>query len=121
MPTHTVFVQADGTIKGIASPVTEGLGLVRRRASHVEPQRRTLRWVFHLIRRCVNDESRMAAFTRNWPCQWRVRLLDSGEILGPFTDRATAIDEEVRVINERLWVECQRQNNQQSTSSTSLS
>jgi len=65
----------------------------RRRASHVEPTNLLLRWVFHLIRKRVDDDSRMAMFTRFWPCRWRARIFD-GPTLGPFWRRSKAIEAE---------------------------
>ncbi len=65
----------------------------KRRASHVEPVQPWLRWLFHLIRGRVSDESWMAWFTRWWPCQWQAHMIQ-GPVLGPFTDRAAAIKAE---------------------------
>lgn len=102
MPTHTVFVKPDGTICGVSSPITVGLGLPSKRASHVEPVNRALRFMFHVIRSRVSDNSWLAKITRMCPCQWRVRILDSGTILGPFNKRSKAIDAEVALINRKL-------------------
>lgn len=79
----------------------ESLGTCHKtRASHVEPINPFLRWCFHLIRRRVADESRLAAWTRRWPCLWRARIF-GGPILEPFADRKAAIDAEVE------WLESQ--------------
>lgn len=73
------------------------VGEVRsRRASHVEPVSPILRGAFRLIRRSVADTSRLAGWTRRWPCRWRVDLrLSGGPVFGRFADRAAAIAAEV--------------------------
>jgi hypothetical protein len=45
-----------------------------RRASHVEPAFLPLRVLFTLARGIFGDEGRIAAWTRVWPCKWRVNL-----------------------------------------------
>lgn len=74
----------------------------RRRASHVEPVNRCLRWLFHLIRRRITDESSIAEFTRWWPCHWRANII-GGPTLGPFTKRPAAIKAEQDWLIEN-WV-----------------
>jgi hypothetical protein len=73
-----------------------------RRASHVEPTNRVLRWIFHFIRTRVADESRAATFTRLWPCTWRARIF-SGPTLGPFKNRAKAIEAEHEWLTDN-WI-----------------
>lgn len=100
----------DGQIRYIASEelvdILESCNITvssRNRISHVEPVNWCLRKLFHAIRGRVSDKSRLASWTRTWPCLWRVRLLDgSGEIYGPFPDRSGAIEFEVDHVNQ--WV-----------------
>lgn len=93
-----VVIGRDGTIRFIDKPdlaslKEEGVATTRR-ASHVEPVNRLARFLFHLIRKRVADESRAAQFTRIWPCTWRARIFD-GPTLGPYRNRQEAIDAEV--------------------------
>lgn len=98
----TIFIDNDGLTEGIASAVTRLLALSdSRRVSHVEPVHPVLRGVFHAIRRRVSDDSRLAQFTRRWPCQWQARVFD-GPVLGPFRQRSEAIDAEILWINAAL-------------------
>jgi hypothetical protein len=96
-----VDIGSDGEVRCLATcPLVEQIGrdgvLSTRRASHVEPINGLLRRLFHAIRRRVSDKSRLAAWTRRWPCLWRVDLaLSGGPILGPFTDRNSAINAEI--------------------------
>lgn len=79
-------------------------GAIVRRASHVEPQRLLLRLAFHLLRKLGSDESRLAQWTRNWPCAWRARiLLGERPIFGPYKDRLDAIQAELHWLQEN-WV-----------------
>ncbi len=94
-----ITINADGQIEYIhdtaADEAFAGLGDKRdERQSHVEPTGLLLRWLFHLIRRVVSDESRMAESTRRWRCRWRVRIFD-GPTYGSFSDREEAIESEV--------------------------
>jgi len=100
---HQIIVRPDGTITGIKSPITEALGLQqRKRVSHIEPVSPWLRGLFHAVRRRVADDSRLAAFTRQWPCKWQVRFLGSGELLGPFNSRQLALEAEIAAVNLKL-------------------
>ena len=74
---------------------------VTRRASHVEPDNFAYRVAFTVLRSLVSDKSRIAAWTRLWPCLWRVNTAPVG---GPilterFTDRQKAIDAEIIFLN----------------------
>lgn len=96
----TIFIDEDGMTHGLKSSLTEALGLRNReRVSHVEPVNRALRWLFHFIRSRVSDESRLAEFTRRWPCRWQANIF-SGPTLGPFRVRQAAIDAEVAWLND---------------------
>jgi hypothetical protein len=95
-----IVIDPNGEMRTIATPEAESLGLgsgKRRRASYIEPANRPLRWLFRRLRRMFGDYGRVAAFTRSWPCEWRVDLTPSaGPIVGGFHDRAEAIRFEVR-------------------------
>ena len=97
-----IFIDPDGTITGIESEVTRRMSLGnRQRVSHVEPVNPVLRWLFHAIRKRVADNSKLAAFTREWRCRWRARIF-TGPVLGPFISRKQAIDAEIAWINAEL-------------------
>lgn len=99
---QVIFIDPDGTTTGVASAITQRMSLGnRQRVSHIEPAHPVLRWVFHVIRKRVSDESRLAEFTRRWKCHWRARIFN-GPILGPFSSRASAISAEVTWINNEL-------------------
>lgn len=72
-----------------------------RRASYVEPVRPILRWLFHLIRRRVDDHLQVADWTRRWRCDWQARILNGGPTLGPFAHRLDAIGAEIDWLNEQ--------------------
>ncbi len=88
--------------------LTEGQATVRR-ASHVEPVSPVKRLAFRAIRRLVTDDSRIAAWTRNWKGSWLADMALSG---GPvlvgedgkgFASRADAIAAEVDWINKNVF------------------
>ena len=96
----TLFIDEDGNMRGLRSPLTEALGLRDwKRVSYIEPVNPVLRWLFHFIRNRVADDSGVAEFTRNWPVMWRANIFD-GPILGPFRVRQSAVEAEVAYINE---------------------
>jgi len=71
------------------------------RASHVYPVNAGLRLVFRVVRGLVSDDSRIAAWSRTWPCMWQVDLSPVGGGILPvhFSNRLTAIDAEVEALN----------------------
>lgn len=77
---------------------------VVRRASHVEPWHPVIRLLFRAIRFVSRDESRAAAWTRIWPCKWRVNLSPVGGPVVPveWANRASAINFEVNWLNENF-------------------
>lgn len=99
---HVVWIGPNGNIHFIDNPRFSTLKnegrFAKRRASHVEPANRVLRWLFHVLRRWFGEDGAVAAFTRGWPCAWRVNLTPSGgEILdGVYRNRQDAIDAEVQ-------------------------
>lgn len=100
----TVTFDANGNVQHIKSPdldFLESLGQRKHiRASHVVPVNFLLRWIFVFLRKWVRDDSTAAAFTRTWPCRWKVDLAPSGgPVLGPFQRRSTAL------AAEREWIE----------------
>lgn len=98
-----VFIEADGTLRGVHSWLTDDLMSFRsqKRASHVEPSSRVLRWLFYWIRKRVQDGSALAEFTRRWPCHWQARIFD-GPVLGPFHSRLDAINAEIAYLNLKM-------------------
>jgi hypothetical protein len=74
-----------------------------RRASHVTPVSRGLRWLFTALRARVADTSALAGWTRRWPCRWQADLSPvGGPVIGPFTDRQAAIAAEIDWIEEHV-------------------
>lgn len=103
MATRLIRVCRDGTAIAVSSTPVAGVVVSKRRASHVEPCNGALRAAFRLIRRHVADESRIAAWTRRWCCNWRVDLgLSNGPILAPFSDRSAAIAVEVAWLEKNV-------------------
>lgn len=102
-----MVVEPSGTITAIHSDELVGLmaegTASKRRASHVEPVNWLLRLAFRLLRAHTNDASRLAAFTRRWPCLWQADLAPSGgPILRSFERRSDAIAAEVEWLKARL-------------------
>jgi hypothetical protein len=96
----TILIDQDGNASHLAKPESDTIGLgsigtaTSKRASHIEPTSRMLRFAFHAIRKLG---ARGEQFTRRWPCTWRVNLtLSGGPTYGTYTDRQQAIDEEER-------------------------
>lgn len=97
-----IFIAPDGVVTGIASDVTQRMSLGnKQRISYIEPVHPVLRWIFHLIRKRVRDDSKLAQFTRQWKCLWRANIFH-GPILGPFKERAQAISAEIAWVNAYL-------------------
>lgn len=100
---YQITIDTDGRIEFVAKPeLTAAFGpetLTQRRASHVEPTNRLLRALFRLLRAHSQDDSLLAAWTRRWPCQWQVSIVD-GPRFGPFAQRTAAIDAEVEWLNQ---------------------
>jgi hypothetical protein len=105
---HVVRISPDGTVQFINKAALDRLKaagpVVLRRASHVEPAAAPLRWLFHLLRGACGEAGAVAAFTRAWPCRWRVNLGPSGGPVLParYRDRELAIDAEV------AWLQANR-------------
>ncbi len=111
----TFIIDSCGDMKYLLTDAAKSLdfGGTPRRASYVEPTSFGLRLAFHAIRKMVADDSRIAEWTRKWPCLWRVNLRPIGggllqwddpfgRGLAVFYNRAAAIDAEVVAIN-RFW------------------
>lgn len=78
--------------------------VITQRASHVEPESRLLRGVFHALRGFSGDKGWLASFTRHWTCRWRVNMSPiGGPILARrYSNRQAAIDAEVAYLNEYM-------------------
>lgn len=99
-----VTISEEGVIRFLSSDATSGFladEAVTRRASHVEPVRPSLRYVFHGLRSIFGEYGWMAGFTRQWPCEWRINLAPiSGPILPQtYMNRQAAIDAEIGYLN----------------------
>jgi len=75
-----------------------------RRASHVEPCNPALRFAFHLLRSLFGEHSKVADFTRQWPCLWRINMAPTGGPILPdvYRERAQAIAAEIQYFNEHI-------------------
>jgi hypothetical protein len=98
---YQVTIEADGSIRYVNKPeLAEAFGAeaTLERASHVEPVNPALRVAFRALRSHASDRGLLAAFTRAWPCRWRVTIIN-GPTFGPFAKRTDAIDAEVSWLN----------------------
>lgn len=87
------IVIKNGEVCGFADEVSfKGLEVQeysKTRVSRIVPTSGILMIAFYVIRGLCSDESKIAAWTRVWRCQWKV-LID-GKSYGPFSSRADAI------------------------------
>lgn len=83
----------NGEVLGFADEVSfKGLDVQqysKKRVSRIVPTNGLLMIAFYIIRALWSNESKIAAWTRTWPCQWKV-LID-GKDYGPFSSRIDAI------------------------------
>jgi hypothetical protein len=103
MQNEVTFIIADGRMTYLLTKAAPRLeGAVVRRASHVEPDNACLRLLFHGVRSLVSDGSRIAAWSRTWPCMWRVNMAPVGGGILPirYGYRLAAIDAEVEALNK---------------------
>ena len=105
MTVVTFFIEDDGSITFLDSPVTAAINLgpsVIRRASHVLPVALFKRWAFQGLRWAFGDTGRVAEATRGWKGPWRADMRPSGGPILPETymDRQDAINAEIAYFNE---------------------
>lgn len=97
-----IIIHPDGNIESLENEITQDLGLTRKtRVSRVEPVNPALRFLFHAIRKRVSDNSKIACWTRTWPCRWQADIFD-GPVLGPYGLRQEAINAEIEFIEQQL-------------------
>lgn len=103
-----ITINEDGSVGFISNDNTKDFAQLgkatTKRASHVEPNNRYIRLVFHFLRKIFGDKGWMAKFTRIWPCLWRINL---SPIHGPilehkYKNRQQAIHAEIQWINENI-------------------
>lgn len=104
MTNTEISIAPDGTLRFVVSKELEGLLTAEAtvtRASHVEPVRPVLRTVFHFLRSRFNEYGWVAAFTRLWPCEWRINLgpIGRGILHQTYQNRQEAIDAEIKYLN----------------------
>lgn len=79
------------------------LGPVRtQRGSWVTPCNLVLRVAFHVTRRLVSDDSRIAQWTRLWPCLWRAEIIGGPVFYTGSGSRSAAIEAEVSYLNQKF-------------------
>lgn len=80
-PVHAVTIDEHGNLTYLATDANDiflELGdVVTKRASHVEPAGFLLRVAFHILR-AFGDKTRVADWTREWTCLWRVNCSPVG-------------------------------------------
>ena len=99
-----IIDQETGDCKMVLTTAAKMLNLTDSpacRASHVYPANWLLRAAFVLIRSHCTDTSKLAAWSRTWPCLWQVDMapVGGGILPGRWTNRLTAIDAEVEALN----------------------
>jgi hypothetical protein len=117
----TITIEEDGSqtfLKTDSADIFLECGeVITRRASHVEPANWALRFIFSLLRTLSADTSVVAAWTRTWPCLWRVNTKPVGgpilrlrhldptiawpvaENVAMWPNRYDAIDAEIKFLN----------------------
>lgn len=102
------IVIRNGTVTGFADKVDfAGLtvtGLDKKRVSRVIPTGWFQRACFLLLRALDSDESKAAAWTGHWRCQWNVQI--DYEKHGPFESRSAAIHFEKELIYRQGKLGC---------------
>lgn len=87
------IVIKSGEVCGFADEVSfKGLDVQecsKQRVSRIVPTNVVLMVAFYIVRGLCSDDSKLAAWTRLWPCQWKV-VIDRRSF-GPFESRADAI------------------------------
>jgi len=109
----TLTIDEQGDVLFLASPENDvflELGsVITRRASHVEPAGFWRRQAFHFLR-LFGDKTRIAEWTRNWRCEWRVNTRPvggpilrghdyAGSWILTWKNRQDAIDAEIAFLN----------------------
>lgn len=115
MPRVKCYLYGDGRIAILRSPgaaaLTEQLAMTAsvRRLSHIEPCQWFLRLCFRILRFFSDPESLLAAWTRTWPCRWRVDFRPIGggifcqNLQGqPFSSRQAAVEFEIELAQKFL-------------------
>ena len=105
MQNEVTFIIGDGRMTYLLTKAAPRLeGAVVKRASHVYPVNAYLRLTFRTIRKLVRDDSRIAAWSRLWPCMWQVDMSPVGAGILPvhFSNRLAAIDAEVEALNNHF-------------------
>ena len=101
-----ITITPEGEVRMIGGngPDATQLGAAsKRRASHVLPVNRPLRWLFRWLRDRYGETGRVAAFTRCWPCLWSVDMSPvGGPTMGPYRLRETAINVEIAYIEKHV-------------------
>lgn len=100
MQEEQLVIDNEGNIHYLSGHVDIGIigNKTIERASNVEPCNRILRVFFHKTRKYFPS---LANWTRKWKCKWQVVFVTTPDIAyGPFSKRETAIDFEVRMLQE---------------------
>lgn len=95
-----ICVQPDGSVKSHGADLPF-IHVSRKRASWIEPVNPLLRIAFKALR-FAPDASKLAGWTRTWPCRWRVNMRPSnGPTFGSYLNRADALEAESKWIRDK--------------------
>lgn len=90
----------DGVVTGFSDElaiIDKSLEITQtKRVSNIYPVNKFYRVFFKVIRFCVNDNSKIAKWTRTWNCNWTVNY--KNKVYGNFTKRDDAIKYEKEIV-----------------------
>lgn len=99
-----MFIGPDGLIKTVGTPEVSIGKVTSKRASRIVPVNLVKRIAFKVIRLCVSDTSRVAAWTRTWSGGWICTILSSGETFCN-SSRSKCIEWEIERLEDALTQE----------------
>lgn len=94
-----LLINVDGSIEHLDGHLDLGnIGKETvKRASNVEPSDFILRRLFHLTRKYFPS---LTQWTRTWPCNWRVHIIEFNLVFEAFENRDAAIAFEVQWLED---------------------
>jgi hypothetical protein len=92
-----ILLRKDGTIAWLDEPPFTLPGRkFRKRFSEITPIRIDLFIAFRILRLLFGEQGKVAAWTRKWKCEWRMRIISSGYTETGW-DRAKLIEREKEI------------------------